>query len=87
MNDFFTWGMLATYAGATLATGVITQFIKGLFQNINTKLIAYIVSVVVLILATAFTGGLSAESVILCIINAAVVSLAANGAYDAITKK
>jgi hypothetical protein len=87
MSDFFTWQMLATYAGATLATGVITEFVKGMFQKINTRLIAYFVAVAILILATLFTSGLTVEAAILCIINAGVVSLAANGAYDVINKK
>ena len=30
MNEFFTWAVLLTYAGATLATSLITQLIKGL---------------------------------------------------------
>lgn len=28
-NEFFTWAVLLTYAGATLATSLVTQLIKG----------------------------------------------------------
>lgn len=87
MTDFFTWSILATYAGAVLATGVITQIFKGIsvIDRIPTRLFSYFVALVLLILATAFTSGLSLSSILLCIINSAVVSLASNGAFDAIT--
>ncbi len=50
MNEFFTWTMLATYAGATLVTTLITQLIKGIgfIDRIPTRLTAYAVALVVL---------------------------------------
>jgi hypothetical protein len=82
MNDFFTWTMLATYAGATLATTLITQLLKGI--PVSTRILAYVVALVVLVIANFFTGGLTVESGVLCLINAGVVSLASNGAFDAV---
>lgn len=75
-----------TYAGATLATSLVTQLIKGVgfIDKIPTRLTSYVIALVVLIAATFFTGGLTLEASALCVINAVVVSLAANGAYDAI---
>ena len=89
MNEFFTWTTLATYAGATLATSLITQLIKGLgfIDKIPTRITSYAIALVVLVAATFFTGGLTLEAGALCVINAVVVSLAANGAYDAIARK
>ena len=86
MNEFFTWTTLATYAGATLATSLITQLIKGLgfIDKIPTRITSYAIALVVLLAATFFTGGLTPEAGALCVINAVVVSLAANGAYDAL---
>lgn len=88
-NEFFTWTVLLTYAGATLATSLITQLIKGLgfIDKIPTRITSYAIALVVLVAATFFTGGLTLETGALCVINAVVVSLAANGAYDAIAKK
>ena len=88
MNAFFTWTTLATYAGATLATSLITQLIKGLgfIDKIPTRITSYAIALVVLIAATFFTGGLTLEAGALCVINAVVVSLAANGAYDAVAR-
>lgn len=88
MNEFFTWTTLATYAGATLATSLITQLIKGLgfIDKIPTRITSYAIALVVLLAATFFPGGLTLEAGALCVINAVVVSLAANGAYDAVAR-
>ena len=86
MNEFFTWELLATYAGAALATGIITQFLKGIFSNLPTQALAYIVALLVLLAATFFTGGLSLSAAALAVLNAAVVATAANGTYDAVAR-
>ena len=88
MNEFFTWTTLATYAGATLATSLITQLIKGLgfIDKIPTRITSYAIALVVLLASTFFTGGLTLEAGALCVINSVVVSLAANGAYDAVAR-
>jgi hypothetical protein len=83
MNDFFTWTMLATYAGATLGTTLLTQLLKNI--PIPTRVLSYVAALVILLVANFFTGGLTVESGILCLINAGVVSLASNGAFDAVT--
>lgn len=86
---FFDWGVLATYAGATAATIAVTQVFKGVgfIDRIPTRLFAYIVALIILIAATAFTDGITPESAALCIVNALMVSLASNGAYDAVITK
>ena len=89
MNDFFTGTMLATYAGATLATTLITQLIKGIgfLKDVPTRATAYAVALIVLVVATIFTGDVTVSSIALCVINAVVVALAANGGYDAVSTK
>lgn len=89
MNDFFSWTMLATYSGAVLATGLITQFIKNFngISKLPTQLLSYLVAFVVLILATWFTDALTVESAVMCILNAVVVAFASNGAYEAVSVK
>ncbi|MDR1619649.1 MAG: hypothetical protein LBS18_03195 [Clostridiales bacterium] len=87
MKEFFTWAMLATYAGAVLATAALTQLLKGagFIAKIPTRLFSYIIALIVLLAGTFFTGALTLESAALCLLNAAVVSLAGNGAFDAVT--
>lgn len=89
INEFFTWNSLASYAGATLATAVITQALKGVgfIDRLPTRLFSYIVAVVLLVAATLFLGEASVSALALCLINGAVVSLAANGAFDAVARK
>lgn len=89
MNDFFSWTMLATYSGAVLATGLITQFIKNFngISKLPTQLLSYLVAFIVLILATWFTDALTVESAVMCILNAVVVAFASNGAYEAVNTK
>lgn len=88
-EGFFSWAMLATYAGATAATLAVTQVFKGVgfIDKIPTRIFSYVVALVLLLTATAFTSGLTVESAALCIINAVVVSLASNGAFDAVSTK
>ena len=89
MNDFFTWAILATYAGATLATTLVTQLLKGIgfIDRIPTRVFRYVVALIILLMATFFTGALTWNTAALCVVNAAVVSLAANGAFDAVSTK
>ena len=88
MSEFCTWAGLLAYAGATLATSRIRQLRKGLgfIDKIPTRITSYAIALVVLLAATFFTGGLTLEAGALCVINAVVVSLAANGAYDAVAR-
>ena len=87
MNEFVTWATLGTYAGAVMMVTIITQFLKQTpLKNINTQLLSYIISVLILIGAEAFNGStVTVQGVILCLLNAVIVSLAANGTYDAAT--
>ncbi len=87
MNDFFTWATLGTYAGAVLAVALITELIKGIswLDKLPTRVVSYVVALVVLIAANAVAGTLTWAAVGLCVVNAVVVALAANGAFDAAT--
>lgn len=85
-NEFFTWTMLLTYAGAALATSLVTQFVKSIggISKIHTQIVSYVVALIVLLAATFFTCGMTIESAALCVLNAVVVAFASNGAYDAL---
>ncbi len=89
MNEFFTWAALGTCAGATLVVTLITQLLKEVpgIQKMPTRLFSYGVAVVVLFLAAVFSGNLTVDNAVLCFINGVVVSLASNGAFDAVAKK
>ena len=88
MDQFFSWEMLATLAGATAATGILTQFLKGLFSKLPTQWLSYIIALVILLVATAATGGIGADWTVWAIVplNAVIVSLSANGAFSAVQR-
>ncbi len=88
MQEFFTWSMLATYAGATAATGLVTQMLKGagVFAKIPTQIFSGIVALILLLAAHFATGELTLASAGLCVVNAVIVSLASNGAFEAMQR-
>lgn len=85
-----TWEQLATIGGAALATMLIVQLLKlplDKVWKIPTRIIVFVISFVVLILATYFTQGLSWNTALLTVINAVIVALTAMGGYELTFKK
>ena len=86
----FTWETLATLAGATLATLLIVQLLKlplDRIWKVPTRLVTYVIALLLLLLATAFTSGLTLPSALLTAVNAVIVALAAMGAYEVTFRK
>lgn len=86
----FTWEYLATIAGGTVATLLIVQLLKlplDRVWKVPTRLVAYIIALVISLLAMQFTGGLTIESGVLAAINAVIIALAAMGAYEITFRK
>lgn len=88
MEQFFTWETLATLAGASAATAIFTQFLKELFKKLPTQCLSYIIALIILLAATAATGGFSVgwETWAIIPFNAVIVSLSANGGWSAIKR-
>ena len=82
--DFFTWEILTTMAGATFAVAILTEITKNApgIRKLPTQLWSLILAFLVLIGAQAAMGTLTLATGGLAVINAALVSLAANGGYD-----
>ena len=81
----FSWEQLATIAGATLATLLVVQLLKlplDKVWKIPTRIVAYVIALIIMLLATHFTGGLTWDKAILAAINAVIVALAAMGSYE-----
>jgi uncharacterized membrane protein AbrB (regulator of aidB expression) len=86
----FSWEYLATIAGATLVTMLIVQLLKlplGKVWKIPTRLIVYLIALIISLLATHFTVGLTWENGILTAVNAVIIALAAMGGYEVTIKK
>ncbi len=81
----FTWSYLATIAGAAAFTLLFVQLFKVPLDKvwkIPTRAFAYIVSLAVMIAATAFTTGLTLQTALLAAVNALVSALMAYGSYE-----
>lgn len=84
-DTFFSWEQLATYGGATVATMLFVQFTKELpgIKAIPTRLWAFVVAAVLMVLATIFTAPeISPSVILLTVINAVIVAMASCGEYD-----
>lgn len=89
-TDPFTWEQLATIAGATLATLLIVQLLKlplDKIWKIPTRIVVYFISLIILLLATWFTTGITLNTGLLTAVNAVIVALAAMGAYEITFRK
>lgn len=86
----FTWEYLATIAGATLLTMLIVQLLKlplDKVWKIPTRIVTYAIALIIGLLSTAFTVGLTPENALLAAVNAVIVALAAMGGYELTLKK
>lgn len=85
VTEPFTWTYLASIAGAAAFTLLVVQFLKAPLDKIwkiPTRVFAYIVSLITMIVATAFTSGCTIDSVLLAVVNAFLAAFAAYGAYE-----
>ena len=87
----FTWGLLATMAGATTATTLIVQFLKLPFDKvwkIPTRIVVYVIAAAIMSAVMIATSvPFSFGNVGLTLLNAFVVALAAMGTYEVTFKK
>lgn len=85
VTEPFTWTYLASIAGAAAFTLLVVQFLKAPLDKIwkiPTRVFAYIVSLITMVVATAFTSGCTIDSVLLAVVNAFLAAFAAYGAYE-----
>ena len=76
--ELFTWAWLATVAGCTLATVLITNGLAAA-MGWTARWVALAVAVALMLLATGFSVGLTAETLALAVVNGFVVYTAAVG--------
>ena len=89
-EHFFTWGDLVTYGGAVMAVLIITEFTKDLpgIRKIPTRILAYLVALVLLVPAAVFTADtIRAEDVLLCLVNGVLVAMAAVGSFHSVQEQ
>ena len=80
-----TWEQLATIAGAAMATMLIVQLLKlplDKVWKIPTRIVVFVIAAAVMLLATYFTDGLTANTALLTVLNAVIAALTAMGGYE-----
>lgn len=85
VGEPLTWTYLATIAGAAAFTLLIVQFFKAPLDRIwkiPTRVFAYVIALAIMLIATAFTTGLTAENALLVAANAFLAAMSAYGAYE-----
>lgn len=85
VGEPLTWTYLATIAGAAAFTLLIVQFFKAPLDKvwkIPTRVFAYVIALAIMLVATAFTTGLTIDSVLLTAANAFLAAMSAYGAYE-----
>lgn len=81
----YTWQSLATIAGVAAFTLLVVEFFKAPLDKIwkiPTRVVVYVISLAVMLVANAFTVGLTFENGILAAVNAMIAALTAMGAYE-----
>ena len=76
--ELFTWAWLATVAGCTLATVLVKNGLAAA-MGWTARWVALAVAVALMLLATGFMVGLTAETLALAVVNGFVVYTAAVG--------
>ena len=88
MEDFFTLRSLLTFSGAAAASAALTQILKPLVAKlpfqVSARFITYITALIITLAATALSGSKELSDYLICIVNAALISLSSNGGYDLI---
>jgi hypothetical protein len=84
MDDFMTPEMLTTFAGLTIAVGIIVQFtkpiIKRRFSDLGVRIYVFIISFILTMLFA--NSGFTAQGIVLTLINSILVCMSAMGGYE-----
>lgn len=84
-TDPFSWEYLVTIAGAATFTLLVAQFLKFPLDKvwkIPTRIVVYVIALAVMVVATAFTTGLTMQNFLLACSNAFIAALTAMGGYE-----
>ena len=80
-----SWDQLATIGGCAMMTMFIVQLVKAPMDKvwkIPTRIIVFLIALVIMLLATYFTQGLTVSNALLTVFNAVISALTAMGAYE-----
>lgn len=82
MENFLSWDILLTFSGCVAGTVFLTEWVKRLFIKMPTQLTSFLIATLILIVGHVATGTFAWIEIPLYLVNAAAVSLSANGGFD-----
>lgn len=82
MENFLTWEVVGTFAGCLAATAILTELMKKLLPKLDSQLVSFVLAMAIIVMGDVATRQFIWEGLLLDVINAAAVSLSANGGYD-----
>lgn len=83
IDNFFTWEVLATFAGCVTATIIVTELLKKFIKKLDPQIISFVIALLILVIGQLVSNTFTWKGIALDAINAVVVSFAANGGFDA----
>lgn len=86
MENFLTWDVLLTYGGCVAGTIIFTEFLKKLFPKMLAQVASFVIAILIFVFGHLAIGDFATKEILLYVINAAAVSLAANGGFDILKK-
>jgi hypothetical protein len=90
VDKFITWEFIGTFAGAVAVVVLIVQWLKlpiDRIWKIPTRIVVWIISMIVLFAYTFFKGTLTPDSSFLIMLNSILITMTALGTYDVTVKK
>ena len=84
-SEPLTWEYLATVGGAAVFVLIVVQLTKNMLDKlvkVPTTIYAYILAVITMLLATAFTSGITPSGALLTLFNGWIVAATAAKSYD-----
>ncbi len=86
MNEgFITWSMLYDWVSFVAIVFMVVQFVKnvGFLKNIDNKYIAFITSIILLVISNLVGGTFDFKDIILYLLTSILVTTQSAGIYDA----
>lgn len=87
-QQFFDYDYISTLAGCTIATMLVTQYIKDLpfLRKVHTKLIALLIATIIVMMPDIAVNHFSLYKIPLYMLNSVLAASSAIGGWDTITK-
>lgn len=84
MENFLTWGYVASFMGVIFCTSMVVEFVKEMkyIKNIETKYLTALVAFILMVFGALFLGDFEFINIPLMALNSILVAYTTTGQYD-----